>query len=125
MNAPVMVVSQADFEKWISEQVGASLSDPVARGKKWAEANGCISCHSLDGSKLVGPSWKGLYGEQVELADGTTVTADEAYLRKSILEPNAQIVKGFPAQCDAGQLQHDLLTDEQINDIIEFIKTVK
>ena len=83
-----------------------------------------MSCHSLDGTKLVGPTWKGLYGSQVELADGNTVTADDAYLLESILDPNAQIVKGFPANV-MPTTYGELLTDEQIQDIIEFIKTVE
>jgi len=124
MTAPVNVVSKADFDQWISEQVNATTADPAERGKKWVENNGCTSCHSLDGSKLVGPSWKGLYGEQVELADGTTVTADDAYIHKSILEPNAQITKGFPPNVMPSTYS-SLLTDAQINDIIAFIKTVK
>ncbi len=124
MTAPVHVVAKADFESWIAEQVGATLTDPVARGEKWAQTNGCTSCHSLDGSKLVGPTWKGLYGEQVALADGTTVTADDAYLTKSILDPNAQVSKGFPPNV-MPSTYGSLLTPDQVKDIIEFIKTVK
>lgn len=124
MNAVVKVVSKADFEAWVSKEVSANLTDPVARGQKWAENNGCISCHSLDGSKLVGPTWKGAAGEEVTLADGTTVLSDDAYLLKSILEPNAQIVEGYPASVMPGTYSQ-LLTDEQINDLIAFIKTVQ
>jgi cytochrome c oxidase subunit 2 len=105
-------------------QVNATLSDPVERGQKWAEVNGCISCHSLDGSKLVGPTWKGLAGEEVTLAEGSTVTADDAYLRNSIDEPNAQIVQGYPANVMPATYSA-LLTDEQINDLIAYIHTVK
>ena len=124
MNSPVIVVSKADFESWITAQVNEVLTDPVARGQKWAETTGCIACHSLDGTRLVGPSWKGLYGETVELADGTAVTADDAYLEKSILEPNAQISKDFPANVMPATY-NDLLTNDQVKDIIEFMKTVK
>jgi cytochrome c oxidase subunit 2 len=124
MNSPVIVVSKADFESWVSEQVNEVLTDPVARGQKWAETTGCIACHSLDGTPLVGPTWKGLYGETVELTDGTTVTADDAYLEKSILEPNAQISKDFPPNVMPATY-HDLLTNDQVMDIVEFMKTVK
>lgn len=124
MNSPVIVVSQADFESWVSEQVNEVLTDPVARGQKWAETTGCIACHSLDGTRLVGPTWKGLYGETVELTDGTTVTVDDAYLEKSILEPNAQISKDFPPNVMPATY-HELLTSDQVMDIIEFMKTVK
>lgn len=123
MNAPVKVVSKTDFDQWLGAQVSAVITDPVERGKKWAENTGCISCHSLDGTKLVGPSWKGLYGETVTLADGTTVVADEAYLRTAILDPNAQITQGYPANVMPSNY-NTLLTDDQINDLIEYIKSI-
>lgn len=57
----------------------------------------CRSCHSIDGSAGLGPTFKGLYGSNVTLADGSTVVADHAYLITSIVSPNAQVVRGFPA----------------------------
>jgi len=122
MNSPVQVVSQAEFEAWLSEQVNATEADPAVRGQKWAEIN-CTSCHTLDGSKLVGPTWKGLYGSQVELEDGSVVTVDDAYLLESILDPNKLIHKGYPANVMPATYG-DLLTDEQIQDILAFIQTV-
>jgi cytochrome c oxidase subunit 2 len=68
----------------------------------------------------VGPTWKGLWGEAVELENGSTLTADEAYIIESIREPNARIVKGFAP----GMPQFNL-SDRQIADLIEFIKTLK
>ena len=56
---------------------------------------GCSSCHTTDGQRSEGPTWKGLAGSPVTLADGTVVTADEAYLRESITDPQAKIVAGF------------------------------
>jgi cytochrome c2 len=64
-------------------------------GKQLFAADGCSSCHSLDGSKGVGPTVKGLAGSRVQLTDGSTVTADDAYLTKAITDPDAQIVKGY------------------------------
>ena len=57
---------------------------------------GCVVCHTPDGRAGVGPTWQGIYGSEETLADGTTVTVDDAYIRESILDPNAKIVKGFP-----------------------------
>jgi cytochrome c2 len=69
----------------------------VARGKTLYTADGCSACHSLTGAAGVGPTFKGLAGSQVTLNDGTTITADDAYLERSITTPDAQIVKGYSA----------------------------
>ena len=78
---------------------GPIVSQPsaadIARGKTLYTNLGCIGCHSLNGAAGTGPTWKGLYGSQVALADGTTVTADAAYLAQSINDPDAATVKGF------------------------------
>ena len=123
MESPVVVMGQADFDAWIAQESAVS-NDPVARGKKWATQFGCVSCHSVDGTKIVGPTWKGLYGSQVPLADGTTVTADDGYLRKSITVPNGEVVQGFLPNL-MPQTFGTTLTEQQISDLIEYIKTLK
>lgn len=75
----------------------AKPPDAVAQGRKLASEYGCSACHSTDGSRRVGPSWKNLFGSNVVLNGGVTVRADTAYLRESVLDPNAQVVKGYPA----------------------------
>ena len=82
----------------------------------------CSSCHSLDGTGKPlkpGPTWKGLFGSERELEDGSKVTADEEYIRESIVNPNAKIVKGYPA----GVMAPQSLKPKQINAIIEFMKS--
>ena len=66
----------------------------VALGQQLFTADGCAGCHSLSGSKGVGPALNGLAGSTVALSDGSTITADDAYLARSITEPDAQIVQG-------------------------------
>ena len=56
---------------------------------------GCNACHSFDGSAGPGPSWKGTYGTLITLNDDSQIVADEAYIRRSIREPAAEVVKGF------------------------------
>lgn len=73
-----------------------SEADLVARGQELAREHGCAVCHSQDGGPGQGPTWKGLYGRLETLADGSQVLVDEAYLRESILDPNAKIVAGYP-----------------------------
>jgi len=124
MVAKVAVVSAKDFQNWATVQVNKTVKDPAVRGKTYYTENGCASCHSVDGSRLTGPSFKGLYGSQVDLTDGTQVSADAAYLQKSILEPNAQIVKGYAPNVMPSEYVK-VLTDAQVNDIIEYIKTLR
>ena len=83
--------------------------------------NACSACHSIDGSAGQGPTWKGLYGSQVSLADGTSVTADDAFIAESILDPQAKIVSGF----ETVQMPAYQFTDEQIADIIAYLQTLK
>ena len=124
MESPTVVMAESDFNNWISEQQKLASASPADRGKKLAAENGCAACHSADGTQVVGPTWKGLYNSDVTLADGKTVKADEAYLKESIINTNAKIVKGFLPSI-MPQNFREKLSDDQINDIIEHIKSLK
>lgn len=91
-------------------------------GAQLAIANGCTGCHSINGSTLVGPTWQGLAGAQVQLDNGQTVTADAAYLRESILNPGAKVVKGFSNIMPPFQGR---LSAEQVDSLIAYIETLK
>ena len=100
MEADVRVVDAAGFQAWIDEKSAApdfAAMAPEERGAFWASAEGfgCVACHTTDGTPGVGPTWQGLYQRQEQLTDGSTVTADDAYIINSIHDPNAQIVSGF------------------------------
>ena len=69
----------------------------AAKGKALYTSLGCVGCHSLDGSKGTGPTFKGLYGQTVKLTNGQSVNADMEYLLASILDPDKQIVSGYSA----------------------------
>ena len=125
MQRPVIVTSQADYDAWAKQQAAAQATllakgGPEA-GKAMVAQNGCGGCHSIDGSKLTGPTWRGLFGSQVKLESGQTVKADEAYLTESIKDPNAKIVAGFPANV----MPHFTLTDQQIQSIVAYIEALK
>jgi cytochrome c oxidase subunit 2 len=98
-------------------------SRQFSAGQELFEDRQCSSCHTSDGSEGLGPTFKGLYGSQRTLADGTQITADEKYLIDSIRHPDKQIVKGF----DPGSMPPpDVpLTDQEINEIIAYIKSLK
>ncbi|MBI4337002.1 MAG: hypothetical protein HY683_04145 [Chloroflexi bacterium] len=70
----------------------AARTAAVPSGRALASETGCTACHSAAGNVSVGPTWKGLFGRMETLADGSTALVDEAYLRESILTPNAKIV---------------------------------
>jgi cytochrome c oxidase subunit 2 len=121
MLADVKVVPEAEFSNWLASEALVA-DDPVARGQKVYEQYGCKACHSLDGSQLVGPTFLDAFGHTVTLEDGTTVVADETYLYQSIVDPNSQIVQGFVAAMP--QNFSEQLSDEQISDLIAFIKSL-
>lgn len=123
MNSPVRVVSLADFDAWLAEESGAADLPPAVRGERLANGSGCLACHSLDGTQLAGPTWKGLTGSQVALQSGETVIADDEYLYQAIVNPNAQIHAGFAPVMPA--TYKDTLSEQQIRDIIEFIKSIQ
>ncbi len=124
MESPVIVMEPSAYEGWIQEQVSMVDADPESRGASLAKAMGCVGCHSADGKEAAGPTWKGLFGSQVMLANGDKVTADEAYLHESIIHPNAQISQGFNPNLMPPNYG-DKLTPEQINDLIAFIQSLK
>jgi len=101
---------------------GGSSSTPASgpdRGKEIAQNSGCASCHGSAFRGGVGPSWVALAGSEVKLSDGSTVVADDRYLFNAIRDPGAEIVAGFGAQ-----MPRNSLSDEDINEIIAFIKSL-
>lgn len=96
MLAKLVVMEPAAFHEWReAEEEAGALPPSAERGEHIVEGSGCLACHSIDGTEKVGPTFKGLFGRTVTLADGGTVTADEDYIRESIVDPNAKVVKGF------------------------------
>ncbi|MDX9849612.1 MAG: cytochrome c oxidase subunit II [Anaerolineaceae bacterium] len=124
MNSPVKVVSANEFQDWIDGELGNIPQDPVSLGERLAKNNGCFACHSLDGKDGVGPTWMGLYGSEKTLVSGEKIMVDEEYLHQSIVNPNSQIVLGYPANVMA-QNYAEVFTDEDLNNMIAFIKSLE
>ncbi len=127
MVSDVVVMTEEEFEDWLADQTAAAVEEAAGErqvdpenGRQLAQANGCLACHSLDGSELVGPTWLGLYGSQIELQDGSVVTVDDAFLVESILDPNATIIAGYAPVMPA----YDL-SEADLADIIAFIESLK
>jgi mono/diheme cytochrome c family protein len=83
---------------------------------------GCQGCHSIDGSKSSGPTFKGLYGKKEQLTNGQTVTADDAYLLESILDPDKQIVKGYQPGVMSSVVKPHSVPEDQAKQLVDFIK---
>ncbi len=124
MQAQVRVVEASEFQAWLQQQVATCTLSDAECGQRWAQTFGCQGCHTTDGTPKVGPTWLGLFGSQVQLTDGSTVTADEGYLGKSIVAPNLQVVAGFQPNI-MPQNFDTLLSEQQINQIIAFIESLK
>lgn len=102
-----------------AQQRGQAGADPVD-GKKLFQSYGCSGCHS--GGSNQAPPLTGIYGEKVTLENGETVTADEAYLRESILDPQAKVVKGYsPIMPDFS----DQINEDQVNALIDYVRSLK
>lgn len=122
MLSKVRVVSESEFNTWLATSDIPADEHP---GLTILKQNACITCHSLDGTKLVGPTLKGLLGRQeTVITEGKekTITADEEYIRRSLWEPNADLVKGY----NPGLMisYKDQLNEESISKIIDFLKTL-
>ncbi|WP_420451584.1 c-type cytochrome [Ilumatobacter sp.] len=95
----------------------SGLSEQAERGRQTALDNACSSCHGVSGQGGVGPPWVDLAGSEVQLSDGTTVTADRDYLLRSILEPGVEEVEGYTIRMPENQL-----TPEQAADVVTYIE---
>ncbi len=94
----------------------------VEEGRRIAGDQGCLKCHSLDGTPHIGPTWVGLYMRQERLDSGKEIVADEAYLTKSMMDPGADIAKGFQNVMPTYQGK---LAPPETAAIVEFIKSLK
>jgi cytochrome c oxidase subunit 2 len=121
MDKVVRVVSRQRFQEWL-ENAATPKDIPLPKlGEQLYTQQGCQSCHSLDGSRKVGPSFQGLYGKTNHMmADGSSVTVDENYLRESILQPEARIVQGYQNLMPGA---YSGLSERELTGLIEFIKT--
>jgi len=130
MNSYVKVMEAAEFNSWITDTTqvaAATITDvPGATGKKIMQNIGCFACHTLDGTKLVGPSFKGIWGEEQTVVTGKEtrkVKVDEEYIKRSIYDPNADVVDGFMKGLMVSY--QGQLSEDDVNQIIEYLKTVK
>jgi cytochrome c oxidase subunit 2 len=107
----------AQYEAWMS---GGSNGPLSASGEKIFAELGCATCHRTD-SQGRGPNLQGVFGKPVQLEDGRMITADENYVRESILDPGAKVVKGFKPVMPTFQ---GLVSEEQVNALVAYVKAL-
>ena len=117
MIGSVVVMEPHDYAAWMS---GGGSQPLAVTGQKLFSELGCATCHRSD-TQGRGPNLIGVFGKPVLLEDGRTVMADENYVRESILEPGAKIVKGFKPVMPTFQGQ---VTDEQLNALVAYVKSL-
>jgi len=129
MQANVKVLSKEKYDLWYTDTTAvataAGESTPAAEGLKIMAAQGCNACHSSDGTKILGPSYLNLFGQKhIVIKDGkeVTITVDEDYIKRAIIDPNSEIAKGYPR--DLMQSYKESLSDDDISKIIEYIKSL-
>jgi cytochrome c oxidase subunit 2 len=113
----IYVMEPQEYEAWLSGGTGGSLA---SSGEQLFQTLACANCHHLDSPGRC-PNLRNLFGSQVELTDGTKVTADEAYIRESILNPSAKIVAGYQNIMPTFQ---GLVTEENVLQLIEYVKSL-
>src|SRR6202158_4733279 len=117
MIGSIVVQEPAQYEAWMNGGTSGPLS---ATGEKIFAELGCVTCHRMD-TPGRGPNLQGVFGKPVLLADGRTVTADENYIRESILDPGAKVVNGFKPVMPTFQ---GLVSEEQLNALVAYVKSL-
>lgn len=124
MIGKVLVLEDAKLQEWIDGEgdLGSKGKPPAELGERKFKNAGCNTCHTIDGTPLTGPTFKGLFGRTEKLATGASVVVDENYIRESILNPGAKVVQGYPNSMPTFQ---GVLKDKDIDNLIAYIKTLK
>lgn len=117
MIGEIVVMDPAQYEAWMS---GGNTGPLSATGEKLFAELGCATCHRTD-TQGRGPNLQGIFGKPVQLQDGRIVTADENYIRESIVDPGAKIVNGFKPVMPTFQ---GLVNEEQVNALVAYVKSI-
>jgi cytochrome c oxidase subunit 2 len=127
MIGEVIAMTPQDYEAWLSAGgtvASGPVLSPVDAGQElFAGQFACATCHREDGKGL-GPALGGVFGSNVPLADGRSVVADDNYLRESIMNPSAKVVRGFTSPSLMPPFQ-GMATEEQLMQLIAYVKSLK
>ncbi len=124
MRGSVLVLRGDDYDGWLrGETRGADGPTLAETGREAAVKHACVACHTIDGQPHIGPTWSRLYGSAVRLEGGRTVLANEAYLTRSMMEPDADVVAGFKPVMPT--TYRYTLPWPEVAAIVEFIRSLK
>lgn len=113
--ALVVVIVAVAVQGGGDDASGPALSALARQGKELSVTRSCTGCHGRNGEGATGPAWVGLFGSTVELQDGSTLVADQAYLAESIVDPNAKLVAGW------GKMPQDSFSDAEVQALVQYI----
>jgi cytochrome c oxidase subunit II len=128
MLGTVRVLDDDGYRRWLDDTrtlriaSGADHADLAILGRAVAARRACFSCHTLDGQPHIGPTWAGLYQSKVGLTDGRIVIADDAYLTRSMMEPEVEVVTGFKPVMPS---YRGLLAEPEVAALVEFIRSLR
>ncbi len=124
MTTKVKVVTQEDFDKWLTTESEIGTLPLVQRGAKYFQTRACASCHNVDNpAAKVGPSLYQRWGKEALVDGGEKLIFDENYVRQSMLEPQAHIAAGFPKPSPMPSFQGQL-SESELSAVIEYIKSL-
>lgn len=126
MRGHMVIASEEEFQSWLQEQptfaeslTMGTTGGLIEQGEALARGQGCVACHSVDGSPSLAPGWLGIFGTEERLTDGTTVIVDEEYFKESIIDPNAKMVEGYPAV----MIPYNF-SEEQLDALVAYAKSL-
>ncbi|MCZ2152670.1 MAG: cytochrome c [Bryobacterales bacterium] len=123
MLAKVIVDTEEQYEQWLQKKSEEATNMPLPElGKLLYASKGCSACHSVDGTRILGPSFKGIWGQTHQFSNAPAAVVDENYIRESVLEPAAKVRAGYEAVMPSFQ---GLLQEREIQALSEYIKSLQ
>lgn len=123
MLAKVVVDTEEQYQQWLEQKAEEAMNMPLPElGQLLYVNKGCNTCHSVDGTRIQGPTFKGIWGQTHQFTNGESALVDENYVRESLLQPTVKVRAGYEAIMPSFQ---GLLREREIQALAEYIKSLK